>query len=80
MTDEQLIDLVGGLWEEVKRIDEAMKSDPEIERMTAELKEYKDENYLDDKKAFMQRLKAARAHAKVRGLRFRLPEVSNVEE
>ncbi len=35
LTDEQLVDLVGSLWESTKRIDEAVKNDPEIERMAA---------------------------------------------
>lgn len=81
LTDEQLVDLVGSLWESTKRIDEAVKNDPEIERMAAELKEYKDERYLDERKRLVIRLKAARALAKVRNLRFTLPErLSNDEE
>jgi len=73
MTDDELIDLIGKTWEYIKRIDEAMKADAEIERMVNELKQYKDERYLDEKKAFALKLKAARALAKARNLRFTLP-------
>ena len=74
VTDKDLIEMVGSLFESIKRIDEAAKNDPEIERMQAELKEYKDIHFLDEKKKLASKLKAARAHAKVRGLRFNLPQ------
>lgn len=80
LTDEQLLELVGALWESVKRIDEAMKADLEIERLLTHLKEYKDDNYLDSKRSYMSKLKAARALAKVRGLRFNLPERTSDED
>lgn len=73
-TDSQLVDYIGNLWESVKRIDEQMKADPEIERMEIELKNYKDEHFLDEKKGFVRRLRAARAIAKVRGVQFRILE------
>lgn len=79
-TDEELLDLVGSLWEGIKRIDEAMKSDEQIEKMALELKEYKDTKYLDDKRKFVSKLKAARAHAKVRGLKFNIPQRTTDDE
>lgn len=79
-TDEQLIDYIGTLWESAKRIDEAMKSDPEIERMQIELKNYKDENYLDNRRDIVRKLKASRALAKVRGVQFTLPQREESEE
>jgi hypothetical protein len=72
LTDEQLVDLVGSLFESIKRLDEAAKVDPEIERLQAELKSYRDDMYMDRKKQMVRRLKAARAHAKVRNLVFNL--------
>lgn len=74
LTDEQLVDLVGSLFESIKRLDEAAKVDPEIERLQAELKAYKDDHYLDNKKRLVRRLKAARAHARIRNLDFNLPQ------
>lgn len=73
MTDQELLDTLGYLWEETKRIDEAMKADLEIQRLEATLKEYKDTNYLDEKRAYVGKLKAVRAHAKIRGLNFKTP-------
>lgn len=73
MTDDELVDTLGVLWESIKRIDEQMKADPEIERMAAAIKEYKDDRYLDNKKVMGRKLKAARAHARVRGIQFNLP-------
>jgi hypothetical protein len=79
MTDEELVDLVGSLFEGIKRLDEAMKSDEQIEKMTAELKDYRDTKYLDNKRKFASKLKAARAFAKVRGLKFNIPMRSDDE-
>ena len=70
MTDDALLELLGYLHEEVKNVDERMKADPHIQRVEEELKEFKDENYLDDKKACMQKLKAVRLMAKARNLKF----------
>jgi uncharacterized small protein (DUF1192 family) len=76
MTDAELVEAVGTLFESIKRLDEQMKSDPEIERMVAELNEYKAGRYLDNKKAMSRKLKAARAHARIRGLQFKLPKTA----
>lgn len=70
MSDDALLELLGYLHEEVKNTDERMKADPEVQRMEEELKEYRDEHYLDDKKAAAQKLKAVRMMAKARNLKF----------
>lgn len=70
MSDDALLELLGYLHEEVKNTDERMKADPEVQRMEEELKEYKNENYIEDKKAAAQKLKGVRLMAKARGLKF----------
>lgn len=74
LTDEQLLDLVGALWENVKRLDEQMRSDPRVERLENELKEVKAE-FTDDLKLLKAKLKAARMMAKAKGLAFEAPEI-----
>ena len=74
LSDDQLKELVGSLWECIKRTDEAMKNDQTIEKLEAELKEYKENNYNDAKRQYKAKLKAARKHAEIRGLSFRLPD------
>lgn len=74
LTDDQLRELVGSLWEHIKRTDDAMKNDATIEKLTAELKEYKDINYGEAKRGYKAKLRAARKHAEIRGLIFSLPE------
>lgn len=71
--DKELIEMVGSLFEAIKRLDEAAKNDPEVERLQAELKEYRDVHFLDQKKRLASKLKAARAHARVRNLKFNIP-------
>lgn len=80
MEDSDLIALIGSLWEHIKTIDEKMKSDGHIQRVEEELKEYKLLNYVDEQKAYKLKLKASRAVAKARGLRFTLPVRSEDEE
>lgn len=75
LEDEALLSFIGALWENCKALDEQMKADPEVERMEAELKEYKAENYTDAIKAYKAQLRAARILAKARGLRFDFPEI-----
>lgn len=75
LEDEALLKFVGALYENAKALDEQMKSDPEVERMEAALKQYKAENYTDAIKAFRAQLRAARSLAKARGLVFDFPEI-----
>jgi len=73
LSDDQLRDLVGYLWESIKRTDDAMGNDQAIEEMRAKLDEYKELNYTEAKRTFKAKLKAARKHAEVRGITFDLP-------
>lgn len=74
LTDQQLIELIGSLWENVKQIDERMKNDTEIEELQARLKELKGIKYLDEQKRYKARLRAARALAKAKNLSIPVPE------
>ncbi len=80
MEDADLIKLIGSLWEHIKAIDEKMGADQHIVRVLEELKEYKLENYIDEQKAYKLKLKASRAVAKARGLKFDLPRRSDNEQ
>jgi len=73
LTDDQLRDLVGYLWESIKLTDDRMKSDPKLEAMQTAMDEYKETHFKEDIRTFKAKLKAARKHAQVRGLHFSLP-------
>lgn len=75
LDDEALLKFVGALYENAKALDEQMKADPEVERLEAELREYKATNYTDAIRTYKAQLKAARVLAKARGLRFVFPEI-----
>ncbi len=76
-SDADLLKYVGSVWESIKRLDEAMESDPKIVRMLEELAEYKAQHYLEEKKAYKANLKAARLVAKTRGLKIDVPSINN---
>lgn len=78
LTDDQLRDLVGYLWESIKATNERMNADPKLQRMIEEIAEYKETHYKEDERTFKAKLKAARKHAQVRGLNFQLPDGVNV--
>ncbi len=76
LSDEELLDRIGQLWETIKQVDEAMAADPHIVRVLEELAEYKLEKYLEEKKAYKANLKAARLVAKARGLKVDVPTIN----
>ncbi len=73
LTDDALIELIGFLWEGIKRTDEQMKADPEIQRLLEDIAEHKKE-YTDIKKTYKAKLRAARYLASAKGLNFKLPD------
>lgn len=75
MSDENLVAFIGAVWESIKRLDEAMKEDPEVERLENELKEYKATHYTDAIKTYKMQLKGARSLAKAKGLTLTIPEL-----
>lgn len=74
LSDEQLVQLIGALWESIKTIEERMKSDTEIEDLQTRLKELKDVKYLDEQKRYKAKLRAARVLAKAKNLTITVPE------
>lgn len=77
LSDPDLLNFIGHLWQTIKDIDEVMADDPEIEEMVEQLKDYKEETYLLRKSALQGQLKAARILAKQKGLKFKLPGEGN---
>lgn len=80
LTDDALLELIGFCFEEGKRVEERMKADPHIQRVTEELAHYKKENYTEIKKAYRAKLKAARKLAEARNLHFKLPKEASDED
>jgi hypothetical protein len=74
MSDQELIDFVGSTWENIKRLEESMAADGEIQELEERIKELKHDRYLDARKAYKARLKAARHLAQAKGIQFNLPE------
>lgn len=73
LNDEELVDLIGNLWETIKQLEERMKSDGQIQALEDQIKELKHDRYLDSRKAFKATLKAARHLAQAKGIKFSLP-------
>lgn len=74
LTDDELKELLGYTHEALKVIEESRKNDPELQRLKHVAKEYEGDNYTDEIKSYKARLKAARAQAKVRGIKYNPPE------
>lgn len=73
LNDEEIKDAILYLWEAVKNLKDEMKKDPELQQMQERLKQYKKDNFMDEIKTHEAKLKAARAQAKVRGIKITLP-------
>lgn len=73
LTDEDLKEFLGHTYHALKNLDEREKNDTEIERMRLDLKQYRDENYTDEKKALKARMKAGRSLAAARGIKWKMP-------
>lgn len=73
LNDEQVKDAILYLWEAVKNLKDEMAKDPQLQQMQDQLKMYKKDNFTDEIKTYEARLKAARAQAKVRGIKITLP-------
>ena len=80
LSDDALLETVGFLFEESKRLDERAKADPKLQRMLEDVQHYRKEMYTDVKKTYKAKLKAARKLAEARGLHFKLPDEARDEE
>lgn len=70
LSDEDLLKYVGYLWERLKTLDEKAANDPEIERLTTALADYREAHYLAEKREQRSLLKAARRLCQARGIEF----------
>lgn len=74
LNDNELKELLGYLFQSVKSLDEQKKTDPTIEKLKTELKNYVEENYTDQIKRYRGKLKAARNLAEARGIQWKVSE------
>ena len=74
MTDDDIKEYVGYLWEAIKNLNESMANDEELSKLQEAVKEYKAVHYRSHINELNARLKSARAQIRVRGLTFKLPE------
>jgi hypothetical protein len=74
LDDHALKEFMGYLHESVKTLTEEMKKDPDIKQMEQTLKDYKKDNYQDEIKTYNAKLKAARAQAHARGIKWIPPQ------
>lgn len=74
LSDDDLKEQLGFLHEQSKRLKEAEKADPEVERLKGELKAYIEDNFRKEKKEVDKCLKACRVVAKLRGIQWRPPK------
>lgn len=73
LNDVELKEFLGYLHEAVKTLTDEMKKDPEIKQMAEKLQNYKKDNYGDEIKHLNAKLKAARAQAQARGIKWNPP-------
>lgn len=74
LDDDDLKEQLGFLHEQAKRLSEAEKTDPEVERMKGELKAYLEDNFKRERKDVLKCLKACRAIARMRGITWKAPK------
>lgn len=73
LNDEELLSLLGWLYDTVRDLEEARKKDEVIEQLRAKIAEYAEEKYVLPIKDYKKSLSAARYIAKLRGLEFTPP-------
>jgi sensor histidine kinase YesM len=73
LNDEELKDYLLHSHEAIKNLEEQKRADPDLQQMQDRMKAYVNDNYSEEIKTQKARLKAARAQAKNRGLKIRLP-------
>jgi sensor histidine kinase YesM len=73
--DEQLKELLGHTYHSLKNLDETRKNDPDLQAMQERVKQYIADVYTDEQKRLKARMKAARALAEARGVKWKLPDI-----
>lgn len=69
-SDDELVDLLGEYHEQLRRLKEARRDDPEVVELKGRIKEIENTRYNANIKRTEVHLEAVRALAKLRGLRF----------
>jgi hypothetical protein len=73
LDNEQLKEFLGYLHESIKSLSDEMKKDPELQQLQDAVKAYKRDNFSDEIKRLSAKLKAARAQAHARGVKWSPP-------
>lgn len=73
LSDVDLKEALGALWERIKQLKESEKSDPDVQQMTERLKTYREDNFISERKELEKHLKAARYVANARGIKWKMP-------
>ena len=73
LNDEELLSLLGWLYDTVRELEEARKKDTIIEELKAKIAEHAEEKYVLPIKDYRKSLSAARYIAKLRGIEFTPP-------
>jgi hypothetical protein len=76
LTDEELKEFLGYTYHAARNLEEAKKNDPEAQRLRDILDQYLDDNFNEEIKQHKANLKAARALAAARNVRWKLPDHS----
>lgn len=74
LSDSALKELLGHTYHAIRNLEEEKRNDPEIAQMREALQAYVKDNFDNDLMDFKKRMKAARALAKARGIKWTLPE------
>lgn len=75
LTEAQLKEFLGHTYHSIRNVEEEKKNDPDIQQMRDKLTAYIKDNYDEELKTMKARLKAARALAKAKGIKWNPPEV-----
>lgn len=76
LTDEELKEFLGYTYHAVRNIEEEKKKCPIAQELRDKLDQYLDDNFNEEIKRQKANLKAARALASARGIRWKLPDHS----
>lgn len=75
LDDGQLKELLGYTYHSIRNLEDAKKKDPEAEQLRATLSQYLDDNFNEEIKRQKATMKAARALASARGIKWKKPDL-----
>ncbi len=74
LSEDDLKEALGFMWDRAKALKDAEKTDVEVERLKGELKIYITDHFSTERKRLEKDLRAARAIAKLRGIQWKAPK------